>query len=94
VVTTYPEGVKEFWVYTGLRVGLFLASFALVIGVWMMVAEQANVLWAVVIAFVASGLGSYFLLNRQREAFARRVDERAQRVTSRFEEMKAKEDAD
>ena len=94
MVTAYPEGVKEFWVYTGLRVGLFLASFALVIGVWMMVADQANVLWAVVIAFVASGLGSYFLLNRQREAFARRVDERAQRVTSRFEEMKAKEDAD
>ena len=50
-------------------------------------------LWAVVIAFVVSGLASYFLLNRQREAFARRVDERAQRVSSRFEEMKAKEDA-
>ena len=36
-------------------------------------------LWAVVIAFVVSGLGSYFLLNRQREALARRVDERARR---------------
>jgi len=86
--------VKEFWIYTGLRIALFLASFALVVGVWMMVADEANVLWAVVIAFVASGLGSYFLLNRPREAFARRVDDRAQRMTSRFEEMKAKEDAD
>ena len=74
--------MKEFWIYTGLRIALFLASFALVIGVWMMVADEANVLWAVVIAFVVSGLGSYFLLNRPREAFARRVDERAQRMTS------------
>ena len=52
------------------------------------------ILWAVVIAFVMSGVASYFLLNRQREAFARRVDERARRVATRFEEMRAKEDAD
>ena len=28
-------------------------------------------LWAVVIAFLMSGIGSYFLLNRPREALAR-----------------------
>ena len=86
--------MKEFWIYTAMRIVLFVASLALVIGVWMMFADEANILWAVVIAFVLSGLASYFLLNRQREAFARRVDERAQRVTSKFEEMKAKEDVD
>ena len=86
--------MKEFWVYTGMRIALFVASLALVIGIWAMLADQVPVLWAVVIAFVVSGLGSYFLLNRQREAFARRVDERAKRVSGRFEEMKAKEDVD
>jgi membrane protein implicated in regulation of membrane protease activity len=86
--------VKEFWSYTALRIGMFLASAALVFGVWAVVADQVPVLWVVVIAFAISGVASYFLLNRQREAFARRVDERARRVSERFEGMKAKEDAD
>lgn len=94
MVTTYPEGVKEFVVYTALRILLFLASLAVVIGVWMLVAGRVPVTWAVVIAFVVSGVASYFLLNRPRAAFARRVEERAERATAKFEEMKAREDRD
>jgi uncharacterized membrane protein len=86
--------VKEFAVYTALRIGLFVASLAVVVGVWMLVAEQVPIVWAVAIAFVLSGVASYFLLNRQREAFARRVENRAERVQERFEQMKSKEDAD
>jgi hypothetical protein len=86
--------VKEFWSYTALRIGMFVASAALVFGVWAMVADKVPVLWVVVIAFAMSGVASYFLLNRPREAFARRVDERARRMGERFEEMKAKEDVD
>jgi uncharacterized membrane protein len=93
-VTAYPESVKEFVVYTGLRVLLFLASFGVVMGVWVLVAGEAPVVWALVIAFVVSGIGSYYLLDRQREAFARRVDERATRASSRLEEMRSKEDVD
>ena len=52
------------------------------------------ILWAVVIAFLVSGIGSYFLLARQREAFAQRVESRAQRATAKIEEMRSKEDAD
>lgn len=88
------EGVKEFVVYTALRIVLFLASLAVVIGVWMLLADQVPLTWAVVIAFIVSGVGSYFLLNRQRAAFARRVEERAERATAKFEEMKSREDAD
>ena len=88
------RGVKEFVVYTALRILLFLASLAVVIGVWMLLADQVPLTWAVVVAFVVSGLGSYFLLNRQRAAFARRVEERAERATAKFEEMKAREDSD
>ena len=51
-------------------------------------------LWVVVIAFVVSGVGSYFLLDRQREAFAQRVEARAQRATARSRRCAAKEDAD
>jgi ABC-type bacteriocin/lantibiotic exporter with double-glycine peptidase domain len=86
--------VKEFVVYTALRIGLFLTSLLVVIGVWLLIADEVPVLWAVVIAFVMSGVASYFLLNRQREAFARRVERRAERMQERFEQMKSKEDVD
>ena len=86
--------MKEFIVYTAMRIGLFVTSLVVVIGVWLLVADQVPVLWAVVIAFVMSGVASYFLLNRQREAFARRVERRAERMQERFEQAKAKEDAD
>jgi small-conductance mechanosensitive channel len=89
--------VKEVWIYTGMRIGLFLASLLLVTGVWLALSEDvdaSSALWIVVISFLLSGVGSYFLLNRQREAFARRVEERAQRMTARFDEIKSREDAD
>jgi hypothetical protein len=86
--------VKEFWIYTLLRVVLFLASLGIVIGVWFLVAGEAPVLWAVVIAFLMSGIGSYFLLNHQREALARRVQTRAEAMSAKVEEMRAKEDSD
>ena len=81
-------------VYTGLRLLLFAATFGIVIGIWLLVADSANLFVAVVVAFVGSGVGSYFLLNPQREALARRVELRAQRATKAFEDMRAKEDAD
>ena len=86
--------MKEFVIYTALRIGLFLASLVVVVGVWMLIADRVPVLWVVVIAFVVSGVASYFLLNRQREAFARRVERRTERMQQRFEEMKSKEDVD
>jgi len=86
--------VREFVIYTALRIGLFVASLVVVVGVWMLLADTVPILWPLVISFVVSGLASYFLLNRQREAFARRVERRAERMQERFEEMKSKEDVD
>jgi hypothetical protein len=94
VVTAYPEGVKEFVVYTALRIVLFLASLAVVIGVWLLLADSVPLVWAFVIAFAVSGVASYFLLNRQRAAFAKRVDERARRAQAAYEQMRAREDVD
>ena len=86
--------MKEFVIYTALRLGLFVASLVVVVGVWMLFADTVPILWPLVISLVMSGLASYFLLNRQREAFARRVERRAERMQQRFEEMKSKEDVD
>jgi uncharacterized membrane protein YfcA len=94
VVSPYPGGVKEFVVYTGLRLLLFAATFGVVIGVWVLATGSANIFVAVVVGFIASGVGSYFLLDKQREALARRVETRAERATAAFEQLKAKEDVD
>jgi ABC-type bacteriocin/lantibiotic exporter with double-glycine peptidase domain len=94
MVSAYAGRVKEFVVYTAMRIGLFVGSLVVVAGVWTLFADQVPVFWAVVIAFAASGLASYFLLNRQREAFARRVERRAERMQERFEQMKSREDVD
>jgi uncharacterized membrane protein YfcA len=86
--------VKEFVVYTALRLLMLLATFGIVIGVWLLVADSANIFVAIIIAFVVSGVGSYFLLNRPREALAQRVETRAAKATKAFEQLKAKEDVD
>ena len=86
--------MKEFAIYTGLRIALFVASLITVTLVWALFSGTREVpaIWSVVVAFVISGVLSYFLLNRQRDAFARRVEERAARATAAFEERKARED--
>ena len=86
--------VKEFWIYTGMRLLLFAGSVAVVGGIWLAIAGTANVMWVLIIALVVSGLASFFLLGRQRTALAQHVDDRARRVTARIEEMNAKEDVD
>lgn len=86
--------MKEFWVYTLLRLGLFFGTFAIVFGVWFLVTGDVPVLWVVVIAFVVSGVGSYYLLERQREDFAAKVEGRAAKASEKFEQARAKEDAD
>jgi hypothetical protein len=86
--------VKEFWIYTGLRLLLFAATAAVVFGIWLAVAGSANLMWVLVIALVVSGIASYLLLGRQRGALAGHVDARARRAATKFEEMRAREDVD
>lgn len=86
--------MKEFWVYTLLRLGLFLGSFAIVFGIWFAITGDVPVWLAAVIALVISGVASYALLRRQREAFARRVAGPADRVARKYEEVRSKEDVD
>jgi len=83
--------MREFVVYTGLRILVFLATFAVVAGIWMLAADTLNWFYSLLIAFVVSGVASYTLLNRQRMAFAGRVEQRATRTV---EAMRAREDED
>ena len=94
MVTAYPEPVKEFVVYTALRILLFIASLGVVFGVWALLSDTVPVLWVVVVAFLVSGVASYYLLDEPRKAFARRVEERAARASAAFEERRAREDND
>ena len=86
--------MKQFWTYTLLRIAVFFATAAIVYGIWSIFGDTVPVLWVVMIGFVVSGIASYFVLAPQREAFAQRVDERAQRASAKIEEMRSKEDAD
>ncbi len=94
MVDNYPDPVKEFVVYTGLRLLLFVAAFAVVAGIWLAASDNVPVMWVLVISLALSGVASYFLLNGVRERFAQRVDERARRATAAFEAHRAREDAD
>lgn len=94
MVESYPEPVKEFWIYTGLRALLFVGSFGIVVGVWFLVADEVPILPALILALLLSGVGSYFLLSQPRELLARRVQTRAERMSAKMEEMKSKEDQD
>ena len=82
--------------YTLLRAVLFLAAWILILGVWKLIdggaVTSANLFWAAIGAFIVSGVASYFVLSRPREALARRVEARASKAVSKFDEMRTRED--
>jgi hypothetical protein len=88
--------VKEFAVYTLARIGLFVATYAVIAGIYMLLAgtDHVPVLWPLLAAAVVSAVASLYLLKGPRARFAARVDARARAATQRFEEARAKEDRD
>lgn len=93
--TNYRRGVKPFVIYTLLRLGLFVATYAVLGGLWILVAgSDGSLLWPFIAAVIVSSVLSLKLLGKQRERFAAVVQQRAEKATARFDEIKAKEDAD
>jgi hypothetical protein len=86
--------VKEFALYTGARLGLFLVAYAAVLGVVWLVGGTMHPVWPLLIAAALSTVASAFVLRDLRERFALQVQQRAQRMSQKFEEMKANEDVD
>lgn len=86
--------MKAFWTYNLMRLGLFLACYALIAGIWILTTDSLPIYPPLLIALVVSGVLSFWLLNRQREIFARGVEERAHRAATAYEARKAREDVD
>lgn len=87
--------MREFWIYTAMRLLLLVATFIIVSLVWSLFTEgPVPTFWAVLVAFVISGVLAVFLLNHPRRAFAARVETRAARASEKFEERRAREDTD
>ncbi|WP_310961407.1 DUF4229 domain-containing protein [Nocardioides terrisoli] len=88
--------MKDFLVYTALRILMFVVCYAVFAGLWTLIwgDSGAAYIWPFVAAAVVSSLLALKYLQGPRERFARRVEERAARATAKFEEMRSREDAD
>ena len=88
--------MKEFWIYTVARIGLFIASYAVVAGIYMLLTGSSHVpiLWPFLVAMVISAVASYYLLRGPRARFAAKVEQRASRAASALEQVRSKEDRD
>ena len=86
--------MKEFWIYTVARLALFLVTWVTLTALSALLFGNPNAVVTLLLAFLISGVGSYFVLSAPREALARRVEERAGRATARYEEMRSREDVE
>lgn len=92
----YPRRVKPFVKYTLARMGLFVITFGLIwlAGFSFFEWNSINVLWTMLIALAISALAGIVLLRRLREELAANVQQRAERMSERFEESRSAEDVD
>lgn len=85
--------MKEFAVYTLLRLVLFAGALGITVGIWALFTDgKVPMIWAVVVAFLVSGVASLVWLNPQREKFAQVVQAKASRAAAKVEERKSRED--
>ena len=83
--------------YATLRIGIFLLSLAVL---WGAVAATGHivtgngVLYLMMGALLVSGVASFFLLSRQRDAMSVQVTRRTDRLADRFQESASMEDED
>jgi hypothetical protein len=88
--------VKHFVIYTVLRLALFLATFAVLSTLTVLIFGGSTGTWFVtlLLAAVVSSVLSLRLLAGPRERFAESVEARAARAKDKFEEIRSREDAD
>lgn len=86
--------VKEFAIYTAARIGLFVVTYAIVVGVYLVVSggDQVPLFWPFLVAILISAIASAYLLRRQREKFALAIQRRAENASARLERARSKED--
>jgi hypothetical protein len=86
--------VKEFAIYTAARLGLFVVSYAVVVGIYLLVSGESEIplFWPFLVAVLISAVASAYLLRAQRERFALVVQRRAEKASARLEQSRSKED--
>ena len=86
--------MKEFAIYTAARLGLFVVSYAVVVGIYLLVSGESEVplFWPFLVAVLVSAIASAYLLRAQRERFALVVQRRAEKASARLEQARSKED--
>ena len=83
--------------YATLRIAIFILSLAVL---WAAVAVTGHtvtgngVLYLMMGALLISGIASFFLLSRQRDAMSVQVTARTERLAGRFQESASMEDED
>ena len=88
--------MKHFVVYTVLRLGLFVATYAVLATAAVVIfGNTTPVLFVtLIVAAIVSSLLSLRLLAGPRERFAESVEARASRARGKLEEMRSSEDVD
>jgi uncharacterized membrane protein len=88
--------MREFVLYTAARFAIFGATYAVVLlVVWLTDRDgPLPLLWPLVLAAVLSTFIAARLLRDMRARFTQQIQERSERMSTRFEEMRAKEDSD
>ncbi|GAA0951794.1 hypothetical protein GCM10009554_53810 [Kribbella koreensis] len=83
--------MKEFAIYTGLRLVLFLVSFGIL---WVAFHTWLSAWPLALLALFITAILSLFVLRSARDRLAAKIDERAGRIASRMEAARAAEDED
>ncbi|MCD9154021.1 DUF4229 domain-containing protein [Aeromicrobium duanguangcaii] len=88
--------MKAFWTYTLARLGVFLATWAVLWGLSRLVFEGGTVLdlWVLLLALIVSSIISILALRGMRDRVAIKLQERARSLNDRIEESRRAEDVD
>ena len=83
--------MKEFAIYTGLRLALFAACFAVL---WFALNNWLTLFPLLLVALIVSSILSIFVLRAARDRLAGTIERRAGRITDRIEQSRRAEDDD
>jgi hypothetical protein len=83
--------MRDFAVYTALRLALFAGSFGLL---WVALRTRLGLFPLLLLALVLSSILSIFVLRAARDRLAGTIERKAARINRRIEESRRSEDPD
>ena len=83
--------MKEFAIYTGLRLALFAASFGIL---WVALHTLLGIFPLLLLALIVSSILAIFVLRAARDRLAANIEQRAGRIASRIQSARSAEDED